>query len=165
MTTKEEALKQLQKFWVTPGHKLAFAGLTNLYQHYKGLLTLQEIKNFLARQRVYVTHKETKKVRHRNPYFIFERRKILEGDLIDFKDPKLIRANLNMKYLLVTIDVFSRKVWCRLLKTKSAAHVVPAFRDILQDVKKGASYPEVVLTDRGNFNAWDNSNTMTLLSS
>lgn len=55
------------------------------------------------------------------------------------------RHNKGFKFILVVIDCFSKFVWCRPLKSKSAEDVTTAFTDILSEARK----PRNLQTDQG----------------
>ena len=52
-----------------------------------------------------------------------------QADLVDMSCLKA--ANDGTTFLLAVIDVFSKRVWCVPLKSKSAASLVAAFRQLL----------------------------------
>lgn len=55
--------------------------------------------------------------------------------------------NSGMKYILTTIDVFSKYAWVVPLKSKTSANVTIAFKSIL----KNNRCPSNLQTDNGNF--------------
>lgn len=55
--------------------------------------------------------------------------------------------NKNFKYILVTIDAFSKYLWCKALKSKSGAEVTRAFAEVLKNSKKRR--PKNLQTDNG----------------
>lgn len=72
-----------------------------------------------------------------------------QGDLAQLD--LLSKENENFKFILIVIDCFSKFVWARPLKTKSAIEVTSAFSNILQGNRK----PRNLQTDQGKefFNA------------
>lgn len=58
---------------------------------------------------------------------------LFQIDLADFQN--LAFANRGYKYILVVIDCFSKYLWTRPLKTKSAENVTEAMQSILNDVE------------------------------
>jgi len=64
-------------------------------------------------------------------------------DLIDMKND----ASLGNKNILVLIDVFTRKVWAKPLRSKEPAAVAPVLRIILDEMDKT---PTIVSSDKGN---------------
>lgn len=67
-----------------------------------------------------------------------------QADLIDFQ--KLASYNDGYKYILIVIDVFSKRVFLRSLKNKSGAGIVSAFKDIFDEHPK---LPFTIQSDQG----------------
>lgn len=95
--------------------------------------------------------------RHRPVINRYRRRRIVSlgvnhvwsVDLMDMV--KLKRHNHGIGYVLVVIDIFSKRVDCRPLKNKLATTVAEAFRDILQNGPTwfGGAQPVALRTDSG----------------
>ena len=81
----------------------------------------------------------------------FEKRKVIAygiddiwtTDLVDYS--KFSKQNKHFKYLLVVIDVFSKFLWVRMLKTKTGLEVANAFREIFKEGRK----PGKIWSDKG----------------
>ena len=81
----------------------------------------------------------------------FEKRKVIAygiddiwtTDLVDYS--KFSKQNKHFKYLLVVIDVFSKFLWVRMLKTKTGFEVANAFREIFKEGRK----PGKIWSDKG----------------
>ena len=58
------------------------------------------------------------------------------------------KHNNNYKFLLIVIDCFSKFVWCKPLKTKSAQEVTDAFESVLKE-NNGKRKPNNLQTDQG----------------
>ena len=119
--------QQVIQSWERPPHPTAYAGIGALSQHH-GIKT-NTAKDILAGSNTYTTHREPKKVKVFNPYFVYAKRELIQIDLIDI--PDLSDANDDSRYILVAIDSFTRKVIVRVLKTKSANAVTKAFKQII----------------------------------
>ena len=86
----------------------------------------------LKSQNVYILHEPGRRR--------FPRRKTIapganfqmQADLIDFSSLK--QYNDNFKYILVVIDVFSKKGFISFLKTKTSSEVIRAFEEVLPKV-------------------------------
>ena len=82
----------------------------------------------------------------------FKRRKIYSpsvdaiwtGDLMDIH--KYARQNKNFKFILVLVDIFTRYVWVKPLKNKSAVQTAEALEDVFTTSNKS---PGKLWTDRG----------------
>jgi transposase InsO family protein len=67
-----------------------------------------------------------------------------DADLMDMAN--ITKDNDGIRYVLVMIDIFSRFLWCRPLKTKRGLELVQAFKSIFVKGRK----PVVLRTDRGS---------------
>ena len=67
----------------------------------------------------------------------------LDLDLLSMVN--LAEENDGVKYLLFAIDVFSRKIWVKPLKNKTAKSALSAVRDILKEV-----HPKKIRSDDGS---------------
>ena len=70
---------------------------------------------------------------------------IWTGDLLDIH--KYARQNLNHKFILVIIDTFSKYVWAKGLKNKTAIATANAIEDVI--INESKTSPEKLWTDRG----------------
>ena len=92
-----------------------------------------KIKRYLRQN---VTHSLHKPVRHN-----FKRRRIItkypgqivQMDLVDMQ--KFSGSNSNYNYILVVIDLFSKKLWLRALKTKEGKETSNAIRSIFHHME------------------------------
>jgi transposase InsO family protein len=126
-----------------PGHPIAFSGIQNIYNYYKGNLSLNEIKEILAGIENYTLHREYKKGQ-RNPSYSHFKRNQFQMDLVDIQ--ALAPYNDGIRYLLTVIDTFTRFAWARLLKDKRGETVLEAFKSVLESAK---DKPRIIVCDRG----------------
>lgn len=139
---------KIARNYVTPGHPIAFGSPGAVFRHYEGALPLSVIGRILETIDAYTRHREVKRPSVFNPFYSYQRRTDYQADLIDIAALK--RANSYYAYLLVVIDVFTRKLWVMPLKTKSAASVTSALRHWLQEqVEEGGIRERRLYTDRG----------------
>ena len=142
-TSKEIDLEtDLKNNYILPGHPIAFSGLNNIYNFYKGKLSYERIKDILSGIENYTLHREFKKGQ-RNPSYSHFKRNQWQMDLVDIQE--LAHANDNIRYLLTVIDTFTRFAWDRLLKDKRGATVLEAFKSIIAS----AGQPKSITCDRG----------------
>lgn len=125
-----------------PGHPIAFSGINNIYDYYKGNLTFEKIKEILSGIENYTLHREYHKGQ-RNPSYSHFKRYQWQMDLVDIQE--LASANDGIRYLLTVIDTFTRFAWVRLLKDKRGETVLQAFKSIVDIAGK----PKSVTCDRG----------------
>lgn len=113
--TKEEIIR----VYKTPGHPVAFSSPGAIYTYYKGKVPLALIRDALEETEAYTLHREYKQPAVHNPFYCYQRRQKFQADLIDVVS--LAEDNNGVKYLLVIIDEFSRKVWVGPLTSKTGA--------------------------------------------
>lgn len=136
--------EELLDKYTTPGESLAFAGRNKLSKLLKR--NPEEInENILSHNYAYGLHRETKRPRNFNPYFSKHPRQQIQCDLIDMQ--QYSDDNDGINYLLVCIDIFSRRVWIRTLKTKHGALTTLAMQDILDELDP--IYPNSIQFDYG----------------
>ena len=136
------ALKDLKRKYEKPGDPLYMAGIQTIKDHYKSALSIEAKKNFFAKSRSYTIHYEFKPEIH-NPYYIRRLRQMIQIDLTEIS--QISEYNKGYNYILVAIDCFSRKVWARLLMTKTADEVLSNFQSILNETGS----VESIGSDRG----------------
>ena len=137
ITTKEHALLDLERQYETPGEPLYMAGISKIKTYYQKLLSIDEIRQFLARSRTYTTHYQFKPPKF-NPYYVRRLRAQFQLDLTEVS--KISEHNDGINFLLLCIDIFSRKLWVRPLKRKTANEVLLNLQSILQE----AGNPEYI---------------------
>ena len=128
--------------YVTLPHPTAFGGRTKIAKHYN--IPAEKVAKILSENEAYTLHREYHKPRVRNPYYIYHIRQQIQMDLIDIN--QLSAFNDGYKYLICCIDCFSRLLWVRPVKRKSAAEVLTAFKEIIAEM---VTKPETILCDRG----------------
>ena len=140
--SKEKALADLERQYNEPGEPLYMAGISKIKDYYQKQLTIEEIRNFLSRSRTYTSFYQFKKPKF-NPYYVRRLRQQFQLDLTEVS--KISQYNDGINFLLLCIDVFSRKLWVRPLLRKTADLVLKNFQNILKETGK----PSSVNSDRG----------------
>ena len=140
---KKEALADLKKQYNTAGHPVAFGGINVIKKYYGKILSVSDIEDFLARSRSYTRHREFKRPIY-NPFYCRKIRFQFQLDLIEIR--KVAKYNNNYNYILVCIDIFSRKLFARLLHRKTGKEVLEQFKSILEEA---VTHPKTVHCDRG----------------
>lgn len=128
--------------FTTAGHPVAFSTPSRVAKHFG--IGLARAKAILEKTEGYTLHREYKKPRQYNPYYVHGRRKQVQADLIDVSDWR--EHNGGTRYLLVLIDIFTKFLWVYPLKNKSARSMVTALRSWLGEV---GTPPTQMVTDRG----------------
>src|SRR5688500_15481928 len=113
--------EQLERIYNDPGNPAGFAGVEQLWIEAKKLhknIRKVDIENFLQRHRTYTLHRQ-KRIK-------FKRARTipagyctdLQVDLADMQS--LARNNHGYKYILVGIDLLSKRVFAEPIKSKKA---------------------------------------------
>jgi len=126
----------------------AYSGINNLQRVTRK--KPKEIKKQLESVNTYTTMREAKKPRRYNPYYVWEKRKLIQIDLIDYSSPKLrhiVNVNFGCKYLFCAIDSFTRRAWVMPMKKKNNQTCVNTFNQLLTQM---VTKPQRILSDRGS---------------
>ena len=123
----------------------SFSGIIRTRNSMKEPVTLRKIKSSLNRIHSYGMHKEVKKTKTRNPYFIYKKRQQIQMDLIEIREYS--NENEGINYLLTAIDMFSKYLFCSGMKTKTASDTIDALDKMLDFYNEP---PEEILSDRGS---------------
>ena len=108
-------------------------------------ITIDQVKNFLAKQDVYTLHHRHRKNYRRNATISAGLDMHWQADLADMMQYR--RENLGNSYLLICVDVFSRYAFVRCIKSKTAQEVGDAFQDIITTTHRR---PFNLMTDKGS---------------
>ena len=136
----------LQTLYKTPSQPGSFQGPLKVYQQARkaGLaVTQKDVDTYMQGESTYTLNRGVYRKIPRN-------RVVVEGidsqwdiDLADMS--QLAEQNDGYKYFMLAIDVFSRYVWVRPVKTKHAEVIMTA----LESVLKEGRHPEAIRTDGG----------------
>ena len=103
----------------TVGHPVALSAPGRVAKYFK--VTTAQAREALQQVDSYTTHKEYKRPRYYNPYYIYNP-DFFQCDLIEVR--ALSSYNDGVNYLCVIICVFSRKIWVYPMKNKSGQSMV-----------------------------------------
>ena len=104
----------------------------------------RKIAKYLRQNQTHSLHKPRRKKFKRRRIIVYYPYQIIEMDLIDMRH--LSGNNRNFKYILLTIDLFSKKIWLRKLKTKSGTETADAIKSVITDMEYP---PQTVIFDEG----------------
>jgi transposase InsO family protein len=135
-------LRVIKHNYKTAKHPTSFSGLHRLKNFYN--ISDKEAKRTLSKINSYSLHRETKKPKYRNPYFVYEKREQVQIDLIEIS--ALHKSNFGVKYILTAIDLFTKFLVCVPMKSKDANSSKNAVYAMLQ---KMTPYPKKIMSDRG----------------
>ena len=143
MPTKSGYNKKLKSIYFNKKNPAGFGGRQRLKSALKGTVSDSNISKWLSTTDTYTLHKPLRKKFKRRQYIVAGINSLWQCDLTDL--PQLAKFNNGHRYILLQIDVFSRKANAQLLKTKSGKEVSAGFKTILQQ----EGIPEQLQTDRG----------------
>ena len=107
-------------------------------------ISLSQVKEFLANQSVDQIHKVVNKNRNKFKYITANfPNEIFQIDLLDYT--KYSRTNKGYKWILICVDVFTRKAFAVAMKDKTAKITEEAFKQIIKEDK-----PKVIFHDMGS---------------
>jgi transposase InsO family protein len=135
----------LRKLYYDSGKPTAYAGANQLIRaaRDKGI-TRSTVLEWLSDQDAYTLHKKTVRRFRTRRYTLLGIDDLWQADLADMRN--LAADNDGYRFWLIVIDTFSKFVWLRLLKNKSATTVLSAMQEI---VRSGERKPKNLNTDKG----------------
>ena len=104
----------------------------------------QKIKKYLNANITHSLHKPRRKKFKRRRIITHYPYQIVQMDLMDLQ--QLSGSNSNYKFILLSIDCFSKKIWLRKLKTKTGIETAEAIKSIIIDMDWP---PQTVIFDEG----------------
>lgn len=127
--------RTLQENYVTPNLPGSFAGFESFFRSLKERgVALQEdkhrVKEWMKGNSSYTKHRPARRRFPTNKVIVKGVDDTWQMDLMDLCSYSANNRGYN--WVLVCIDVFSKFVWIKLLKTKAANPVTAAFREIIQ---------------------------------
>jgi hypothetical protein len=137
-------LSKVLKRYTTPGDPIAFSSRNVLKRILKKNVS-DVNKDVLSYNYSYPLHRSTKRPNY-NPYVnIRYPRQQIQCDLLDVS--KFANSNQGVRNLLVCIDCFSRFIWVKPLKTKTAVEVVSVFKELIEEWSP--ELPKQLTVDQG----------------
>jgi transposase InsO family protein len=134
--------RRVIRAYTSPGHPIAFSAPGAVARHFN--ITTEKARDILEHEEAYTYHREYKQPRVYNPHYVHRRREQIQGDLIDIRE--FAPLNDGVQYLLLLIDVFTKKMWVAPMRNKSGLESAYVFRVWLQSLNRT---PEILRTDNG----------------
>lgn len=139
----------IRNIFKDPKNSAGFSGLENVHKKAKQInknINKNDVKKALESVDAYTLHRPAR-------YTRYKRLKTLatainsdwQADLAEFGNIASKENQMN-KYLLVIVDIFSRKIYAEPIKNKGSQNVVNAFKEIME---RARASPSTLLTDRG----------------
>jgi hypothetical protein len=131
--------RTLLENYVTPNLPGSFAGFESFFRSLKerGVVVQEDkrrVKEWMKGNSTYTKHRYARRRFPTNKVIVNGIDDTWQMDLVDMCSYS--RTNNGYNWILVCIDVFSKFVWIKLLKTKAANPVAVAFREIISDGRK-----------------------------
>lgn len=147
-------IDKIGKTYFTPRNIGSFGGKTRLQKQLQNKVTSTDVNRWLATSDSYTLHKPARKSFSRRKFITSGINQLWQADLADMVN--IAKENDNHKYILMVIDVFSKKLYSEPIKNKSGGTVTDAFKKILS---KLSNPPSNLQTDEGKefFNSTFNS--------
>ena len=123
----------MEKVYTDPSHPAAFGGTNLLYSAVKKKYSKHQVKKFLAKQKTYRKFRTKPSKIERARIFTSSVGQIYQLDIADMH--RHTRYNKGSRYILALIDCFSRKLYARPLKQKSADQTAEALKDMFNEIK------------------------------
>jgi hypothetical protein len=140
----KKMIQEIYDNYVNPQHATAFSSPGNLKRVYQNRFGTKPINETLKHIDSYVTHREYKKPRVTNSFFLYRKRQQVQFDLIDVS--RLKEHNRGVTFIMCAIDGFTKKAWARQIPSKAAVNSLPAIKQIIDAM---GEKPEAIFFDRG----------------
>jgi len=131
-----------------PANPGSFSGIQKFWQSIRSDneydLTYGDVKEWLDMQDMYVRHKPVKRIFKREQIIMSAIDQQWDADVMDMV--KFARQNKGYRYLAIFIDIFTRYIWVRPLKTKKPKEMVEVMKDVFSQRRE----PLSIRTDRGS---------------
>lgn len=144
-----ESEKKLLKFYKTPGHSLYLATPERLHQYFKGKISLAKIRKILTYESANVLFKNKRQRFPRNTYVTRDLRYQVQADLFDVNS--ITKITDGIKYLLILIDIFSRRLWVYPLKSKNGGECARSMDDFFSKFSRKPPFNHLVTDLGGEF--------------
>lgn len=135
---------QLSQVYYNPSHPAGFSGASRLKKVFKNKFNDKTIDEWLESQDTYTLHKPVRKRFPRNQYIVYRINELWQCDLNDLRG--ISKHNNGYSYILTVIDVFSKMLYARALKSKTPSEVINALQSVFSESK---NKPECIQSDKG----------------
>ena len=122
-----------------------FSRFWDLVKKKKLPFSYDKVKEFIQSQKAYQLHKQTaKKSEELRPITTSNKQIEMQVDLLDMSN--FFRQNKGFRWILIAVDIFTRKAWAVPLKHKTASETSEGMEVILKD----SGIPKVIASDDGS---------------
>ena len=121
----------LHSIYYNPNYEAGFGSLKKLVAASK--LNKDDVRKWLIKQPTYTLHKSKRKTfKPLHPYRVSGPNVQFQADLVDYS--KYDKWNRGYKYILMVMDIFSKKAWAFPLKTKTGRDVSIILQDLFDEI-------------------------------
>jgi hypothetical protein len=144
--------KLLIKIYANPSDPASFRSAGDLYRAARAKnksVTRKEVEEFLSGQKSYTLHRRVVRKFPREKIVSYGYLDLIQADLAEMgakTDRRIPKANKGVKYLLVILEVLSKKMYAVPLNNKWSSTVAEAARPVIEDMKY---VPYRCQTDKG----------------
>ena len=139
----------LARIYNDPSNPGSYGGVNALLRRARvedSSATKEDVAKFLRKQDGYTMHRRVVRRFKRRSYKVSEPNRIVQADLADMQ--LLAKHNDGYRFILVVIDAFSRVLYVRALKNKTAQSLRAAFEDLFANELRDAKL-KFIHTDAG----------------
>ena len=141
--------EQVLKTWTDENNPAAYSGADIYNKENPEISKKTLLDEYLPSIPTYQVFRAKKRPKVYNPYFVYDKRKVIQSDLLHMLHPTdMIKDNGGYAYVLVVQDIFSRKIWVRALKNKQANTLLPHLESIIKELKPFKKKARLII-DRG----------------
>ena len=131
----------------SPGAILRYQKTPTAIANQEGTVPDKDVRATLAQNFAYTTHRDYRRPRRYNLIYVHRLLQQLMLDLADFSS--LQSFNDGICFVLFAICTWSKFLWVRCLRQKTAEETLAAIKDIVESCESGGKTPESIYTDRG----------------
>ena len=138
----------LEQIYFDPSHPASFSAVDKLHQFLKHEgrfpISRHKVAKWLQTKEAYSLHKGARNKFPRIRVLVGEIDYQWDSDLIDFNNKQ--ESNEGYSYIFLCIDILSRYVWTKAIKSKKGPEIIQGFKDIFEGDDR---MPQILRTDAG----------------
>ena len=125
-------IKRAAAQYILPGDSSAFGGQNALLKRHQGKLSLSSAKRVLSSNFAHSLHRERRKPKYRNNFFLYYRRQQIQIDLFELLE--FAKDNDGVKYLSAAIDGATKRLCVRAMVDKTARSSLAAIKSMFEEM-------------------------------
>jgi hypothetical protein len=140
---RKKVLQEIAAAYLNPKQAGSLAGASTLRRNLQTPTSREEVQEALETLDPYTVHRARRQTFQRNPIVVTNLKQQFQSDLMDIT--KYARTNQGCRFILLTIDVFSKKISCQLLRRKTGVNVQKAMEKMFAEL----GVPAKLQVDKG----------------